>query len=106
MHVRGVLGLAVLGSALATSFYDNPEQDVLYNKALLKEKGDLDWSREELERRWGGDVRLSFLLSVMCCFAFCVLPFPAGVCLHAWLKMLCATQILLARPPSLVEGSA
>ena len=54
--------------ARASSFYDNPEQDILYNEAALDQGGGLDWAddKEELERRWGNDVRLVLLFSLPC----------------------------------------
>ena len=43
---------------LASSFYDNPEQDALYNEAVQKEDNKyLGWPEEELKKKWGNDVR-------------------------------------------------
>ena len=54
--------------ARASSFYDNPEQDILYHEAILDQGGGLDWAndKEELERRWGNDVRLLLLAFLPC----------------------------------------
>lgn len=60
MQVSGLSFLFIgFRLVLAGSAYDNPEQDVLYSQAVLDEGGDLDWSKEKLEQRWGIDVCFS-----------------------------------------------
>ena len=50
--------LLYLRLVIASSFYDNPEQDITYNQAVFDQGGGLDWAndKEELKRRWGNDV--------------------------------------------------
>ena len=57
MRDFGFLSLLVLRHAAATSFYDNPEQDVLYNQQPVDDDTGVNWPQEELQKRWGNDVR-------------------------------------------------
>lgn len=58
-NLRCFLYLLAIHGVLGGSFYDNPEQDHGYNQAVLNEPGNYDWSKDELEKRWGQDVKCS-----------------------------------------------
>jgi hypothetical protein len=61
---QALICLSSLQAAVAHSQYDNPEQDPGYGQTVFEQQNNLDWSKEELERRWGQDVSPFTLFSV------------------------------------------